>query len=124
MPDLDDLEQDAARRDISSLNRITRLIREETKPYVDAHEEKDIIRFREAREHTDEKFKDNQNTVLILRRDLLDENYGILPQIKQQTTRHNGRLTKIERVMWIVGGAVVALAVSGNAAMLHIITSI
>ena len=29
-----------------------------------------------------------------------------LAEIKVQTTKHNGRLTKIEKILWTLGGAV------------------
>jgi len=54
----------------------------------------------------DDKFKDIMNS---------------LERIEIQTTKHNGRLTRLEKITWVVGTAIVILAVSGNASLLSAI---
>jgi len=55
----------------------------------------------------------------------IDEKFGdimdSLGRIEEQTTRHNGRLTRLEKITWIVGTAIVVLAVSGNAKLVSIL---
>lgn len=68
-----------------------------------AHDIKDNFRFKEVADATKE-----------LRRDLLNPEEGILPRIEEQTKKHNGRLTKLEKIMWVVGTAVVVLGVTNS----------
>lgn len=66
---------------------------------MDAHDEKDDIRFREIGNTLEEKFHDILDT---------------LSRIELQTTRHNGRLTKLERIMWVLSTAIVILGATGS----------
>lgn len=67
-----------------------------------------------------EMFDDSQRAVAALRGELLDSDWGILPKVLAQTTKHNGRLTRLERITWVVGTAITVLAVSGNSSVLAI----
>ena len=72
------------------------------------------------REHTyadreiDEMFKDVTGGVKDLHDKLLDPEWGILPKVLEQTTKHNGRLTKLEKIMWVMGTAIVILGATGS----------
>ncbi len=57
----------------------------------------------------DEKFKD-----------IMDS----LGRIEIQTTRHNGRLTRLEKITWVVGTAITVLAVTGNTSTLKALASL
>ena len=59
----------------------------------------------------------------------IDEKFGdimdALGRIEGQTIKHNGRLTKVEKVLWVLGTTVTVLLVSGNSAILaHLISSL
>ena len=62
----------------------------------------------------DEMFKDATKGVQELHDKLLNPEWGILPKVLEQTTRHNGRLTKLEKIMWVMGTAVVILGATGS----------
>ena len=47
-----------------------------------------------------------------------------LTRIEVQTTKHNGRLTRLEKITLIVGTAVLVLAVSGNSAILKTVANL
>jgi len=80
------------------------------------HDKRDTERY-EAQERY------NQNTtrdIAELRRDLLDKQTGILPQIKEQTTKTNGRVTALEddklaQATWngkLMGGVIVLTVIA------------
>ena len=71
----------------------------------------------------DEKFKDTTDAINNLRDELMNKEWGILPKVLAQTTKHNGRLTRLEKITWVVGTAITVLAISGNSAILKAVAS-
>lgn len=116
----DVMKDDNDMRPNTATNRVTDMIISVIKPFMDNQ-----LRADEAHEKLDqERFKTTDNNMLILRRDLLDEDYGILVRIQKQTETHTTQISRLERILWVLSGALAVLAFSGNSVLFHLIAGI